>query len=179
MTNPIDDAELYSIVILAGEASPGVVTLTGHDRKIGWDIKKGSGQTGASMTRTSEDPVAFTASFYLANEEQFAEWEVFLALVNSTVSGAAPRAMEIYHPDLASQDIGAVVKDTVLGTVHDGKGGKTVAVKFIEYKPPKPKGGSPNGSKTSATAKKKADPNQAALDELARLTQQYKDTPWG
>jgi hypothetical protein len=28
---------------------------------------------------------------------------------------------------------------------HDGKGGATVVVKFIEFRPPKKKGGSPSG----------------------------------
>ena len=63
-----------------------------------------------------------------------------------------------------------------VGTVHDGKGGQTRVVKFLEYKPPKPAGGGPKGSKSSAKA---PDPNQAALDEIAKLTAAYQQTPWG
>lgn len=183
--NPIDDEELYDAIYLAGVRSPGKVTLSGHDRKIGWDIKKGSAQSGASMSRSSEDPIEFTASFYLVRDDaigvdDFAEWPAFLALIQSTVASATPKALDIYHPDLAEVDIKSVVEGTLQGTVHDGKGGQTKNVKFIEYRPAKSKGGSPSGSKSKPkTAGAAPDPNQAALDELARLTKQYQDTPWG
>lgn len=171
--NPITDEELYDVVTLGSATSPGKVTLSGHDRKVGWDIKKGTAQSGASMTRTSEDPIEFTASFYLSTIEDFEAWPAFLAVINSTVASATPKALDIYHPDLAENDIKSVVKGTVMGTVHDGKGGQTRPVKFLEYRPPKSKGGSPDGSRPRPIG---PDPNQAALDELARLTQQYKNT---
>lgn len=178
MPNPIDNPELYDVVIVAGEASPGVCKITGHDRKIGWDIKAGSGQSGATTTLKDVPPVEFTLTLKLVTYEDFADWPAFQALIESTVAGATPRALDIYHPDLAANDISSVVKATVGGMIHDGLGGATVAIKLLEYKPPKSKGGSPNGSKTKPKAKG-ADPNQAALDELARLTKQYKETPWG
>jgi hypothetical protein len=175
--NPIDNEELFDAIKLGGVASPGVVKLSGHDRVIGWDVKKGAGQSGATTTRTSEDPVEFTCAFYLATAEDFAAWPAFLALARSTIAGATPKALDIYHPDLAENDIKSVVLRRVAGVVHDGKGGQTRTLVFLEYRPPKPKGGTPKGS----TAKKTTapDPNQAALDELARLTDEYQVTPWG
>ena len=62
------------------------------------------------------------------------------------------------------------------GLVHDGNGGATVTVKFIEYKPPKPKPAAvakakPGGGKAAAPGKPaKPDPNAAAKAELAQLT---------
>ncbi len=185
MPNPIDDEELYEGIVLAGVRSPGKVTLSGHDRVVNWDIKDGSGQSGATMTRKGEKPIEFTATFYLVQDvaqgiDDFAAWPAFLDLINSTVSGKTPKALDIYHPDLASNDIKSVVKSTVGGTAHDGKGGQTIAVKLMEYRPPKPAGGSPSGS---ATKPKKVgtapDPNAEAKAELARLTAQYTATPWG
>lgn len=183
LINPLDFPDVYNAIILAGKRSPGVVTISGHDRKVGWDIKKGQGQSGASMTLTSEDPVEFTCSFYLVRDDtqgidDLSAWPEFQGLIESTVSGPTPKALDIYHPDLISQRISSVVKGTIMGVVHDGKGGQTIAVKFVEYKPPKVKKGSPSGSKTkpkSATP----DPNAAALAELAALTEKYKSTPWG
>lgn len=174
-TNPLDHPDLYDHIELGGVQSPGVVKLSGHDRKIGWDIKKGSGQSGATTTRSSDDPVEFTASFFLADAEDIAAWPTFLAVVKSTVSGKTPQALEVYHPDLAENGITSVVQATILGTVHDGMGGQTRAIKFLEYRPPVKKGGTPKGAKASAA--KAADPNQAALDEIARLTAQYQATP--
>jgi hypothetical protein len=176
--DPISDPDLYDHIELGGVQSPGVVTITGHDRKIGWDIKKGSAQSGATTTRSCDDPVEFTCSFYLVDEEEFAAWATFLAVINSTVSGKSPSALDVYHPDLAENDIKSVVKATVMGTVHDGKGGQTRVVKFLEYRPPRKAGGSPSGSKAGAKTKA-PDPNQAALDEIAKLTAAYQQTPWG
>lgn len=178
--NPIDNEDLYESIVLAGKRSPGRVTLSGHDRKTGWDIKKGTAQSGASMTRSSEDPVEFTATFYLVKDEaqgidDFAEWDAFQDLIDSTVSGADPKALDVYHPDLARNGIKSVVKGTVGGMVHDGMGGATVVVKLVEYKPPKKAGGAPLGSKTSD----RNDPNAKALAELKKLTDQFEATPWG
>lgn len=180
--NPLDNEELYDSIVLAGVSSPGKVTLSGHDRVTGWDIKKGSGQKGATTTRSSSDPVKFTASFYLVRDDaqgidDFADWDAFEALINSTVAGPTPKALDIYHPDLVSRQINSIVLDTFAGVVHDGKGGQTIAVKFLEYKPPQKSGGSPVGSATkTGTA---PDPNAAALAELKDLTDQYQKTPWG
>lgn len=181
--NPIDNEELYQGIVLGGTLSPGKVTLSGHDRVIGWDVKKGSGQSGATTTRSSEDPVEFTCTFYLVMDpsygiDDFSAWEDFATLIDSTVSGPTPQPLDIYHPDLATNKIQSVVLKSMGGVVHDGKGGQTIAVKFIEYKPPKPKGGTPKGSVTKPKSAKAADPNAEANAELARLTSQYAQTPW-
>jgi hypothetical protein len=55
---------------------------------------------------------------------------------------------------------------------HDGKGGATIAVKFVEYRLPKKKGGSPSGSKTSTTSK--VDPNADLKAQLDKLLEEAK-----
>jgi hypothetical protein len=182
VSNIIDDEEYYGSITLAGVRSPGRVTLSGHDRKIGWDIKKGAGQSGATTTRTSNDPIEFTATFYLLKDEaqgidDFELWDDFATLIYSTVAGKTPKALDIYHPDLAANDILSVVLSLFGGPVYDGKGGATIAVKFLEYKPAKAVGGSPSGSKTKP--KNENDPNAAMKAELEKLTKQYEQTPWG
>jgi hypothetical protein len=184
MPNRQDNPELYDTIVLAGVRSPGVVTISGHDRQIGWDVKKGQGQSGASTTRTSEDPVEFTCTFYLVKDsaagiDDFAEWEDFLTVANSSIAAKDPKALDIYHPDLARVDIKSVVLRKIGGVVHDGLGGETHTLTFLEYRPPKPKGGSPKGSKSKDTKKKGPDPDAARLAELERLTTQYQNTPWG
>lgn len=184
MPNIIENEELYESIVLAGVRSPGSVKLAGHERKVGWDVKTAPGQKGASMTRKSEEPVEFTATFYLVKDDgqgidDFADWPAFADLINSTVSGADPKALDIYHPDLAEQGITSVVKSKIGGRQYDGKGGCTIVVTFTEYFPPKPAGGSPSGSKSKKPDPKKPDPDQAALDEIAKLTAKYQATPWG
>ncbi len=183
--NPIDTPELYEGVVLGGLLSPGKVTLSGHDRKVVWDIKNGSAQSGAGMSVKEIPPIEFTASFYLVKDDaegvdDLAAWPAFHAMINSTVSGKTPKALDVYHPDLSVNDIKSVVKGTVGGVTHDGKGGQTIVVKFQEYRPAVAKGGSPTGSGTKPKKPGTApDPNAAAKAELARLTKQYQDTPWG
>jgi hypothetical protein len=171
--NPYDDYDLYDQILLATTWSPGVVKLSGHDRKVDWDIKVAPGQKGATMTRKAEQPVEFTASFYLVRDvglglDEFAEWDEFAKLIESTVAGKTPKALVIYHPDLARVGITSVVKGTIGGMKHDDKGGATVDVKFIEYRPPQKATGSPKASP------KKKDPNADVKAKLDALVTAYK-----
>ena len=175
--DPINDPELFDAIELGGVRSPGTVKLSGHDRLFNWDVKAGAGQTGASTTLKDVPPRPFKAAFYLADDDDIAAWPAFRDHVNTTISGTTPKALDVYHPDLAANGFKSVVLANFGGVVHDGKGGQSITIEFQEYAPPKPKGGSPSGS--SSKPKKKDDPNAAALAELASLTDQYKRTPWG
>lgn len=178
--NPIQDEELFNSIELAGERSPGVVkSIAGHERKINWDVKEGSGQSGASSTLKSIPLRVITVTFFLVDEDQIASWPSFRQLCYSTISGATPKALDIFHPDLAVVEIRSVVLASMGPPVHDGKGGQTIAVQFQEYAPPVPKGGSANGSSSKSKKGAAPDPNAAANAELAALTQQYNQTPWG
>jgi len=179
VVNPIDNEELYNSIYLGGVKSPGVVTLSGHDRKVNWDVKNGAGIAGATTTLKNIPPIEFTATFYLVRDtaqsiDQFADWPEFLAVIESTINGTKPNAVDIYHPDLASQTppIISVCKASVGGVVHDGKGGQTIVVKFQEYRAPKKAGGTP------AAVKKGTDPEAATLAQIDKLTKQYQATPW-
>jgi len=173
--DPINDADLYDSIDLGGTRSPGVVTLSGHDREIDWDVKVGPGTTGGTTTLKAEKLVEFSASFYLADEDDFAGWPAFRSLINSTVEGTG-KGIDVFHPDLESNGIRSVVKKSIGGVVHDRKGGQTIVVKFLEYRPPQPKRLSPAGSSSKG---KGPDPDAAAKAELAALTSQFQSTPWG
>ena len=176
--NPLDHESAYDAIILSGKRSPGRVTLSGHDRNLDWDVKKVKGQKGASTTYNGDDPSEFTASFYLLRDDaegidDLEAWPEFLGVIRSAIASPTVKALDIYHPDLVANHITSVVPKKIGGTVHDGKGGQTIAITFLEYRAPKPAGGALRGTK------KKPDPDQALLDEIAGLTQKYKDTPWG
>ena len=180
--NVLDNEELYDVIKLGGVTSPGGVTLSGHDLVIGWDIKEGSGQKGAKMTRKSQKPIEFTATFSLLRDvargiDDYANWSAFETIIKSTVAGKEPRALDIYHPDLAEREIKSVVLGTLGGRTYDGKGGSKIAVKFLEYRPPQKSGGSPVGAKTKKSPK--ADPNAERKAELAATRGEYQRTPWG
>lgn len=177
--NILDNEDLFNVIVLKGVQSPGRVTLSGHDRKHEWDVKFGPSMNGATTTLKGTPPIEFSASFYLLRDvtqgiDDFATWDDFQKLIESSLSGTKPKALDIYHPDLARNDIKSVVKAIVGGMIYDGKGGATVSVKFQEYRPPKKKGGTPLGSQKSGP-----DPNADIKAQIARLTTQYQNTPWG
>lgn len=178
MTNPVDHGDLYDAIELAGKRSPGIVTLSGHDRAEKWDVKGADGAGGATTTYKGEEVTQFTATFYLVKDpvlgiDDFADWDTFARVIKSSLpAGGKPKALKIYHPDLAANDIKSVCKATFGGMAHDGKGGATVAVKFIEFRPPKKKAGTPTASKDSASAK--PDPNadlKAQIEVLLKEAQ--------
>lgn len=173
---PSDDTESYDTIVLGTTRSPGTVVLSGHDRMKNWDVRKAKGSTGASTKLNGDDIGTFKAVFYLVDDgsaevSQFDQWDVFERLIKSTTDGAKPFALSIYHPDLARNKFTEVSNGGVSGFVHDGKGGATVTVTFIEFKPAKPKpSAGPQAKAGAAGAAGKAaadDPNAAAKRELA------------
>jgi hypothetical protein len=176
--NVVDNEQLYNHIILGtpGVGSPGVVTLSGHDRKVNWLVRNGYALDGASVTFQNIPPVKFKASFYLVKDpgqgiDDYADWDVFKKVIESTLVGATPHALAIYHPDLIENDIKAVCKAQVGGRVYDRKGGCTVVVEFQEYRFPKKKAGTPVGDTG-------VDPHAALKAKLAAVTLRYQQTPW-
>jgi hypothetical protein len=177
MPNVLDNEDLYNSIVLDGLVSPGKVTLSGHDRKIKWDIQISPYAQGARMRLIGIPPVEFSASFFLLRDvgqgiDDYKMWPAFLAKINSTVVGRTPKALTISHPDLAANDILSVVKAQVGGATYDGKGGMIVVVKFQEYKPMVVKGGIP-------VPKPVVDPHAATNAALRKVTAEYQATPFG
>lgn len=144
MPNPYENPELYKSIDLGGVMSPGTVQLSGHERPIKWKKNDATGQKGASMTLDGLPLGEFTATFTLVRDipagiDDFQAWDGFQKLIESTTSGKSPIALPVYHPDLARNGYKNVVNAGVGGMTEDDKGVGTVAVKFSEYAPPKPK----------------------------------------
>ena len=178
-TNP----ELFAAILLGDAWSPGVVTLSGHNREENWDIQSAKGAEGSS-TKLNGRPVGqFQASFFLADQDDVYAWHDFQRLIESTTSGPTPFALPIFHPDLAANGFIDVTNGGVGGLVWDAQGGATVQVKFLEYRPPHPKPSKKATPKaTAGTARvsdengygtrEKPDPNEDAKRELAALVEE-------
>lgn len=170
MANPIDNPDLYESLQVDGVRSPGQVTLTDHDRNQKVDVKDADGHGGASVTHKGEQLTQFQASFYLVKDpvlgaDDFADWDVFSAKLRGSLPNTGkPKVLILYHPDLLANGITVATVVGISGMKHDGKGGATVVVKFVEHRPPKKKGGTPTGAATT-----KVDPNadlKAEIDSL-------------
>jgi hypothetical protein len=175
--NVVQNEDLYNSIVLNGKTSPGVVTLSGHDRKREWDIRPGPFLNGAYMVLKWTPPIKFTATFYLVLDQSkgiddYAAWDAFVPTIKATVQGRTPKAVPIYHPDLAANEITSVVEATIGGMTYDGTGGAYVTVEFQEYRPVKIQGGPPKPTTAN-------DPNAALKAEVQSLTLQYQNTPWG
>jgi hypothetical protein len=184
VTTPLERGDDLDFIVLGITPSPGKVVLSGHDRWKNWDIQKAKGTTGATSKLNGDDVGTFTATFFLAeddlsapaDENDFDRWEEFQRLIESMTAGPTPVALPIYHPDLARNKFTEVSSGGVGGMVYDGKGGASVVVKFVEYKPPKPKPAAGAKAKPGGTAgaQTKPDPNAAAKAELAALVAEAK-----
>lgn len=178
--NPYEFPELFSKLILGTSVSPGTVVISGHDRWKDWDIQKAKGQTGAT-SKLNGDPVGqFTATFYLVSEgtdedgnDDFTSWFEFQKEIEATVSGPTPVAKPVYHPDLQANGFTEVTSAGVGGITRDERGGATVVVKFLEYRPPKPKQ-TRKASGGINTQEARQDPNYDAKRELAGLLEEAK-----
>lgn len=165
MPNTFDDADLFDKIILGSVQSPGVVTLTGHDRDRNWDVKAAKGADGATSSLNGSPVGGFSASFYLVRDydqglDEFAEWDEFQKYCDALApdTGGKAKVTPIYHPDLARQRYTEVSVKKVYGLMHDGKGGATGKIDFIEYRPAKPK--------KVSSAKKTAHPVPDPLAEI-------------
>jgi hypothetical protein len=176
MPNVVDNEQIYNVIKLGGKTSPGKVTLSGHNRKVNWNVNAGYALVGATVTFKNVPPIEFTASFYLVKDfaqgiDDYAAWDDFKKVIDSTLAGSKVHALAIYHPDLIENDIKTVCKAEIGGRVYDGRGGCTVAVKFQEYRAPKKLSG-------AVAEKPQDDPNAALKAEVATLTAKYQQTPW-
>lgn len=165
-TSPATHPGIYKSLIVNGVETPGAVKLSDFPFDQEWEEQKPKGTTGASSLNRGRKLCRFTATFMLADLEDFEGWEEFHKTLRESVDGPKPKALQIFHPDLMRQGAIDFVVTQIGGMAHDGKGGATVACKFIEYRPPKPK--APN--KPSA----RTDPNAARKKELAALLEQAK-----
>lgn len=170
--------ELFNVIVLNGHSSPGVVKLSGHETKVVWDVQGGPFQNGSIIRYKWSPPVEFQADFYLVDDpsqglDDTAKWDDFARLIEATVNNPRqPKAVPIYHPDLARNKIKSVVKASIGGMSYDGKGGTNVTVKFQQYLAPRKWEGTPQ-------VKPENDPNAALKKQLDALTNQFKATPWG
>jgi hypothetical protein len=185
---PTDDNEPIDTYVLGTTRSPGTVVFSGHDRMKNWDVQKAKGTAGASSNLNGDDIGTFKATHYLVDDGsddpgkgQFDRWEAFEKLIKSTTDGGKPSALPIYHPDLARNGFTEVSNGGVSGMVHDGKGGATVVVTYIEFKPPKPKPAAKAKAKPPASyantdegKRSPPDPNAAAKAQLAALVAEAK-----
>lgn len=172
-TTPATHPDIYRLLI-GDKFSPVPCTVTGAERKHKWDVKAAGGATGEYIVNKGVAVARPVVTFYIADLADVEGWEEFQRLLESSVEGPKPKALFCVHPELLRNHITDLVVEEIGGFIQDGKNGATVTVKFIEYKPPKPKpAAKPDAGKKSSSTPTN-DPNAARKAELAALLEQAK-----
>ena len=176
--NPIDDEELYFGIVLGGATSPGQVTLSGHDRKIGWDVKKGAGQSGASTREDERRP----HRVHRVVLPRVARGHRRLAIVRRRDPFDDQREGSEGARRLPPRPIRQWDHERRPELVWRGsprRPGRADDHRQVPRVPPaEAEGRIPEGSATKAKKPTEPDPNADLKRELAAVTEQYKQTPW-
>lgn len=146
--DPINNPEAWDFVLIGGVQCPGRCKVGEFKRANEWDIKKGKGSLGATVTYVSRPPAKGGIEFYLWLPIHFQQWETFRPLFKYDPTKKAVKAIDIYHPGLADIDVTSVVCEMIGNLQNDGMGLWTVKVDLLEYFPPpaKPAISTPQGA---------------------------------
>jgi len=151
--HPDDYPDAWSTVVLAGVATPGVAEVSGGTVSYKWDKKQSKGASGATSTfkgREISKPsfkLHLCRDYYLGVDHVAAYLERVLPVLQGAMRANKPQALDAYHPAWAANGIGALVIEEIGQLESKGNGLWTVEIKCSEYRPPKPAGGTPKGSK--------------------------------
>lgn len=152
--DPINNPQEWDVIRVGGITSPGLCKLGDMKSKSEWDVKKGKGVYGATLTYVGRPPTKFTITFKLWLPSHFAAWDTFRPLFKYDATKKQVQAVDIYHPALADIELSSVVCEGIGAINHEGNQLYTIAVDFIEYFPA-PKGSAistPTGSKSNGAA---------------------------
>lgn len=189
--DPIRNSYDWTYLVLAGERSPGVIEnggIRGFHRETGWDVKKGKGAQGATLTLVTRPPCKGSVTFILWEPGHFVQWGFFstkvLTYAPTKQGGQAISAVDIHHPSLADLGISKVVIHKVSPIMHRGRGLYSVTVDFIEWIPPPPVSVAKTvaSSKTGPEKPPGKQPSkavQASLDNLKNAVATDLATPVG
>ena len=139
--SPISNANEWIVFTLGGETSPGTIALggvKGFKRATSWDIKKGKGTQGATLTIKDIPPVEGSFTLNLVTDLDFARWDVFVTEVLSiNPKQQETTGLTVFYPGFSSIGLTQVVVKHY--TVPEEVGGKRkyqVTIELIEWQPP-------------------------------------------
>lgn len=159
--DPISNPRAWDFVTIANVNSPGFCQVPEWKRKHEYDVKKGKGTTGATVTFVQKPPAEGSIKFFLwdngtlgTGHNHFKEWDAFIPLLeyDPTKSAKDQQAFGIYHPALDAIKVKNVVTNGIGSLVHEGAGMYSITVDFLEYFPASKTSAvsTPKGSKTTA-----------------------------
>lgn len=153
MTSPLDllnsgTPPIQDFILLNGEKSPGVCTVTGAGSPRTYDKQKGWGFSGATLIYTGDDLSDFDVLIALWEKSHWGEWNKFARLLEKAPTGIRPKALDIVHPQLnrSPLKITQVVIRDVTQFDQSKTGLWTCRIPFTSWRAPKKALGKPDGT---------------------------------
>jgi hypothetical protein len=179
--SPLQYPQEWDVINIGGVDSPGVCVVGKTKRHNVFDVKRGKGVKGATITYEGDEPASFDVTFTLwrdpkvtspTDPDDFANWEAFVPLLRYDPSKKTMQAVDIYHPSLVPIDINRVLCEDIGNIVHVGDLKYEVEVRFLEYRPPPPVDVTTTPAGSKATVKKPdADPAAEPEDPAIQKAQ--------
>lgn len=187
LVNPYFFPQEWDVIRIGGQpgtVSPGMCVLSGWARKHEFDVKKGKGTKGSTITFTQLPPVEGEIEFFfwdrgLYGHNHFVEWSIFLPLLKYDPTKKDIQAIAIYHPSLDDLGISSVVCTEVGILTRSNQLMYSVKCKFLEYTP-QPKGsavGTARGTKKLTPTQAAANAAQSAGDAATQALKAALDGP--
>jgi hypothetical protein len=177
--NPIANPEAYDRVTIGG-VTWGLCKVNGWGRKHEFDVKKGKGTIGSTITFVGRPPAKGTIKFYLYRAgadtghdvDDWQRWDQeFAPALQYDPTKTKVQPVDIYSPFLARLRITSVVTESI-GTEED-EGGKKwfIPVDFLEFFPAPAASAvsTPDGSKGGFSSGHEATPQTADDVQQAQL----------
>jgi hypothetical protein len=139
IANPLRFPQAWDTFQVGAVTNPGIVPpggITGFERSYEFDVKKGKGAYGGTVTFTQKPPSKGKITIHLWTMSQIDALETFIPLLQYDPTKKAVSALDIYHPSLSITGVRSVVTEDISPLIHEGKGLYSVTFSFIEYNPP-------------------------------------------
>ena len=145
MITPVD------VIELNGSPSPGTAKITGLADKRKFDEQISMYTSGGILIYRGRPLCRFTCTLTFAEAQDWIDWAAWRSIVARPLQGQLPKALTIVHPWTAMCGVHEVVVEEV-GQPEEGDetGIWTVAIKFIEFNPPKPSFAKPDAAATKS-----------------------------
>jgi hypothetical protein len=134
--DPYNNPQQWDVIQIGGTTNPGICQVGEFKRGFEWDVKKGKGTLGATITFTGRPPAKGSIKFLLWEAQHFVDWDAFLPQFKYSPTKQAVQAVTVYHPSLAAIDLSQVVTESIGNPIHEGGGLFSITVEFLEYFPP-------------------------------------------
>lgn len=130
-------------IVVNGEKCPGKCTVQTPNSPRGWDERNGYGMSGATLAPKGDPLATFKVLVEVWKGDDYVAWKAFAAkyfskTVKNSPGSVTPKALGIYHPELAAPPISissVVVLDFTSHGVDDD-GLWSGVLDFKEYRKP-------------------------------------------